>query len=32
VLGFVDQAHIEPGITTEVFIVDRRVEGFGAVE
>ena len=32
VLAFLSQAHVEPDITLEVFIIDRPLEGFGAVE
>jgi uncharacterized protein YbcI len=32
VLAFLSQAHVEPDITMEVFFVDGRLKGFGAVE
>ena len=32
VIAFLSQAHIEPDITLEVFIVDPPLEGFGAAE
>lgn len=32
VLAFLSQAHVEPDITLEVFLMDRPLEGFGAVE
>ena len=32
VLAFLSQAHVEPDITMEVFIVDGPLDGFGAVE
>ena len=32
VLAFLSQAHVEPDITMEMFIIDGPLEGFGAVE
>ena len=32
VVAFLSQAHIEPDITLEVFIVDPPLDGFGAAE
>jgi hypothetical protein len=32
VLAFLNQAHVEPDITLEVFFIDRPLEGFGAFE
>ena len=32
VLAFLSQAHVEPDITMEIFFVDGRLDGFGAVE
>ena len=32
VLAFLSQAHVEPDITMEIFVVDGPLEGFGAVE
>lgn len=32
VVAFLSQAHVDPDITLEVFIVDRPLEGFGAAE
>ena len=32
VLAFLSQAHVDPDITTEMFLVDGPLEGFGAVE
>ncbi len=32
VTAFLSQAHVEPDITLEVFILDRQLEGFGAAE
>jgi uncharacterized protein YbcI len=32
VIAFLSQAHVEPDITLEVFMLDKAVEGFGAVE
>lgn len=32
VLAFLSQAHVEPDITMEMFIVDGPLQGFGAVE
>jgi uncharacterized protein YbcI len=32
VLAFLSQAHVEPDITLAVFLVDRPLDGFGAVE
>ena len=32
VVAFMSQAHVEPDITVEVFLVDRPLDGFGAVE
>jgi uncharacterized protein YbcI len=29
VLAFLSQAHVDPDITVEVFLVDRPIEGFG---
>jgi uncharacterized protein YbcI len=32
VVAFLSQAHVEPDITIEIFLVDGPLEGFGAVE
>lgn len=32
VLAFLSQAHVEPDITIEMFVLDRPIQGFGAVE
>jgi hypothetical protein len=32
VLAFLSQAHVEPDITMEIFLIDGPLEGFGAVE
>jgi uncharacterized protein YbcI len=32
VLAFLSQAHVEPDLTLEIFLVDGPLEGFGAVE
>jgi hypothetical protein len=32
VLAFLNQAHVEPDITLEVFFIDRPLEGSGAFE
>ena len=32
VIAFLSQAHVEPDITLEVFLVDQPLSGFGAVE
>jgi uncharacterized protein YbcI len=32
VVAFLSQAHIDPDITLEVFLLDRPIEGFGAAE
>jgi len=32
VVAFLSQAHVEPDITIETFLVDGPLEGFGAVE
>ena len=32
VLAFLSQAHVQPDITTETFLVDGPIEGLGAVE
>jgi uncharacterized protein YbcI len=32
VLAFLSQAHVEPDITIEMFVLDRPLQGFGAVE
>ena len=32
VVAFLSQAHVDPDITIEIFFVDRRLEGFGALE
>lgn len=32
VLAFLSQAHVDPDITIEIFIIDGPLEGFGAVE
>jgi uncharacterized protein YbcI len=32
VLAFLSQAHVEPDITMEMFIIDGPLEGFGAIE
>ncbi|HEV7806385.1 MAG TPA: Na-translocating system protein MpsC family protein [Solirubrobacteraceae bacterium] len=32
VLAFLSQAHVEPDITLEVFLIDRPLDDFGAVE
>jgi uncharacterized protein YbcI len=32
VLGLLSQAHLQPDITTETFVIDGPVEGFGAIE
>ena len=32
VLAFLSQAHVEPDITMEIFFIDGRLGGFGAVE
>jgi uncharacterized protein YbcI len=32
VVAFLSQAHVEPDITLEVFIVDPPIDGFGAAE
>lgn len=32
VMAFLSQAHVEPDITIEMFVLDRPLDGFGAVE
>jgi uncharacterized protein YbcI len=32
VLAFLSQAHVEPDLTVEMFLVDGRLPGFGALE
>jgi len=32
VLAFLSQAHVDPDITMEMFIIDGPLEGFGAIE
>jgi uncharacterized protein YbcI len=32
VLAFLSQAHIEPDLTIEIFLMDGQVPGFGALE
>jgi uncharacterized protein YbcI len=32
VVAFLSQAHVEPDITIEIFLVDGPLEGFGAIE
>ena len=32
VIAFLSQAHIEPDITLEVFLLDEPLDGFGAAE
>jgi hypothetical protein len=32
VLAFLSQAHIEPDLTIEIFLMDGPVPGFGALE
>ena len=32
VIAFLSQAHVEPDITLEVFMLDEAVAGFGAIE
>lgn len=32
VIAFLSQAHVEPDITLEVFMLDEAVTGFGAIE
>jgi uncharacterized protein YbcI len=32
VLAFLSQAHVEPDLTTEIFLMDGPVPGFGALE
>lgn len=32
VLAFLSQAHVEPDLTIEMFLVDRPLPGFGAIE
>ncbi len=32
VVAFLSQAHVEPDVTIEIFLVDGPLEGFGAVE
>jgi uncharacterized protein YbcI len=32
VVAFLNQTHVEPGITMEIFFLDEPLDGFGAVE
>jgi hypothetical protein len=32
VLAFLSQAHVEPDLTLEMFLMDGRLPGFGALE
>ena len=32
VIAFLSQAHVDPDITVEIFLIDGPLEGFGAVE
>src|SRR3954471_18542840 len=32
VVAFLSQAHVEPDVTIEIFLVDGPLEGFGAIE
>jgi uncharacterized protein YbcI len=32
VLAFLSQAHVEPDLTIEIFLMDGPVPGFGAIE
>ena len=32
VVAFLSQAHVDPDITVEIFLIDRPLEGFGAIE
>ena len=32
VLAFLSQAHVEPDLTVEMFLMDGRLPGFGALE
>jgi uncharacterized protein YbcI len=32
VLAFLSQAHVEPDVTLEVFLIDKPLDGYGAVE
>ena len=31
-LAFLSQAHVEPDLTIEIFLMDARLAGFGALE
>jgi uncharacterized protein YbcI len=32
VVAFLSQAHVEPDLTVEMFLMDRPLPGFGAIE